>query len=75
MQVKLVSTDGKDLPLKGFALIPEARLAAFEALTVTVDNYLKALQTAPMDAGVNLPPATEKLTQCRQALALLWDLP
>jgi hypothetical protein len=50
MVVKLVSTDGNELPFKGFVLIPEDRLIVFEGIAVAARDLL-ATQNTGKDEG------------------------
>jgi hypothetical protein len=40
MSVKLVSTDGNELPFKGFMLVPEDRLVCFENVAKAARNLM-----------------------------------
>lgn len=73
MVVKLVSTDGIDLPFKGFGLVPEERL-----------NLLERVSAAARDVGdvardVNrtllLPQMLKNLGDRVSELEKIWDIP
>ena len=71
--VRLVSTDGIELPFKGFALVPEDALVAFE-------NVAKAARyVADVAADVNRPlhlkPAVTTLGVRMSELEKVWDIP
>jgi hypothetical protein len=75
--VKLVNAvDSSDLPIDGFAMIPEDRLCLLEAVARDARGLLDAAARAASD--VNQMGASDKarakLNQDLDALATIWDI-
>ena len=77
LRVKLVSTDGEELPFKGFMLVPEDRLVQLEKLASAAQHLKEVRQLVSMDAnqGGKLESAVKALDERLAELAKLWDIP
>ena len=77
MVVKLVSTDGNELPFKGFVLIPEGRLASFENVALAARYLLARHIDALKDAsqGDKVQTALVALGDRVSELEKVWDIP
>lgn len=77
MPVKLVSTDGVELPLKGFVLIPEERLVLLEKLAVTARNLVSSHGKATLDLqeAQKAGEAVTVLGDWVGELEKIWDIP
>lgn len=76
MQVKLVSTDGVELPLNGFALIPEERLVLLEKLAVAAKSLLTSHKEAVADVnkGQQVADALKAVGERVSELEKIWDI-
>jgi len=77
MVVKIVSTDGNELPFKGFVLIPEDRLAPLEKIAVAARDLVArqndAVQNVNRLAAVENP--RKALADGVSELEKVWDIP
>ena len=77
MIVKLVSTDGIELPFKGFALVPEDRLVSFERVAAAARDLVVAnrkFMKNPFD-DKDVKTAVETLNTRVDELEKVWDTP
>jgi hypothetical protein len=72
MSVKLVSTDGDELPFKGFALVPEGRLALLENLAASARDLLYHHRAKE---GFKVGAAIKALGARLSELQKVWDIP
>ena len=77
MVVKLVSTDGIDLPFKGFMLVPEGRLILLEKVAAAARDLLTRHRDASTDVskGFKIESAVKALGNTVGALEKVWDIP
>jgi hypothetical protein len=74
MPVKLVGTEGQDLQLEGFMLVPESRLILFERIAVAARNYMAArieFPSNPSRVNRTVDALEAGLTELRK----IWDIP
>jgi hypothetical protein len=77
MVVKLVSTDGNELPFKGFVLIPEDRLAPLERIAAAARDLVARQKEAVHNVSRlgDVEPALKTLGQRVGELEKVWDIP
>jgi hypothetical protein len=73
MVVKLVSTDGNELPFKGFVLIPEDRLATFEKVASASRKLGDVMREG--NRNFNAQAAMKALDDAVSELEKVWDIP
>ena len=77
MVVKLVSTDGIELPFKGFALVPEDRLISFERVAAAARGLVVAnrkFAKNPLETQ-DVKKAVKALEAGVYELEKVWDTP
>jgi hypothetical protein len=77
MPVKLVSTDGNELPFEGFMLVPEERLVLLENVAKAAQNLIARHTEQMQDANKigKVEGALKALDKSVSELGRAWDIP
>jgi hypothetical protein len=77
MVVKLVSSDGIELPFKGFVLVPEDRLVLLERVAAAARDLVARSRGALQNVSqsTNVKPAVDVLGDRLSELEKVWDMP